>query len=204
VLVTSSNGAAAILLRHGMTEWNQQGRFTSATDIGLHPDAPRQLLPTAAALASRGIERILLSPLRRARETEAILRQAGALGSIPAVIVEDLRELDFGEFEGKTKQQLGTGLFAEAYRKWLREEFAGPAAPGGESLSDAAARAARVLESVAMSRRRTLIVSHGYLLKVMVSVALPHEDRGSVRDSHFANGEIVSLERDGNVWRRSN
>jgi broad specificity phosphatase PhoE len=161
------------------------------------------LLPAAAALAASGIERILLSPLRRARETEAILRETGALPSIPAVIVEDLRELDFGEFEGKTKQQLGTGLFAEAYRRWLREEFAGPAAPGGESLADAAARAARVLDSVAMSGRRTLILSHGYLLKVMMSVALPHEDPGGVRDSHFANGEIVSLERAGNVWRRS-
>lgn len=202
-MVTSSTGAAAILLRHGITEWNRQGRYTSATDVGLLPDAPRQLLPAAAALQASGIERILLSPLRRARETETILRQTGALGSIPAVIVEDLRELDFGEFEGKTRQQLGTGLFAEAYRKWLREEFAGPAAPGGESLADAAARASRVLESVAASGRRTLIVSHGYLLKVMVSVALPHEGQGGVRDSHFANGEIVRLEWDGNVWCRS-
>jgi probable phosphoglycerate mutase len=201
-VVTSSKGAAAILLRHGITEWNRQGRYTSATDVGLLPDAPRQLLPAAAALQTSGIERILLSPLRRARETELILRQTGALGSIPAVIVEDLRELDFGEFEGKTKQQLGTGLFAEAYRKWLREEFAGPAAPGGESLADAAVRASRVLDSVAESGPRTLIVSHGYLLKVMVSVALPQEGRG-VRDSHFANGEVVSLERDENVWRRS-
>lgn len=200
-MVTTSSGAAAILLRHGMTEWNRQGRYTSATDIGLHSDATQQLLPAAAALAASGVERILLSPLRRARETELILRGTGALGSIPAVIVEDLRELDFGEFEGMTKQQLGAGELAGHFHRWLREEFAGPAAPGGESLADAATRASRVLDSVAQSGRRTLIVSHGYLLKVMLTVALPQERKG-IRDNHFANGQIVCLERDGDLWRR--
>ena len=66
-----------ILVRHGATAWNAEGRFTTRTDVELSPTGREEAEAAARALAGIGIERVMCSPLLRARATgEAIAAAA--------------------------------------------------------------------------------------------------------------------------------
>ena len=84
------------LVRHGETEWSASGQHTGRTDIPLTPAGERQAAALGRLLAKRPFALVLSSPLGRARET---CRLAG-YGDV-AVIADDLREWDYGDYEGR-------------------------------------------------------------------------------------------------------
>ena len=115
-----------ILLRHGATDWNLQGRCQGVTDLDLNDTGLRQAAGAAAVLSGETIAALYSSSLKRAVQTAAIIGRAHNL----AVVVEEcLRELDHGDLEGLT--------FAEIHAArpdFLREWRARPAEvliPGG-------------------------------------------------------------------------
>src|SRR5262245_28141362 len=121
-------GKAVLLVRHGETEWSRSGQHTSRTDVPLI-DAG---IADAKALAGREFALVLTSPMTRARETARI---AGLLDV--AEVTEDLHELGYGEYEGRTtadirRERPGWDVWADG-------------SPGGESLADAGARVDRVI-----------------------------------------------------------
>ena len=92
------------LVRHGETEWSRSGAHTGRTDIpltaaGREPTPP----PSAATWRGRQFALVLVSPLQRARET---CRLAGYEN---ALIDPDLREWDYGDYEGRTTPQIQAG-----------------------------------------------------------------------------------------------
>ena len=106
------------LLRHGRTQGNLEHRYVGTTDQPLCPEG-------RAALEGRSVppvERLFVSPMRRCRETAAILYP-----HMPQEIIPDLHECCFGDFEGCTYEELKDD---PAYRAWL-DGRADP--PGGES-----------------------------------------------------------------------
>ena len=87
-----------VLIRHGATEGNVQKRYIGRTDEPLCPHGQVQ----AACLAGVEADRIVVSPMLRARQTADL-----AFPGREYEIAEDLRETDFGEFEGKTADEMG-------------------------------------------------------------------------------------------------
>ena len=125
-----------VLVRHGETEWNLQGRYQGRADTELSARGVRTARRAAARLASRHFGLIVASPLRRAAATAAVI--AATLGGLPTLFDERLAEIDFGEWQGLTQSEVKS-QWPEMLRCWKRapETFR---FPDGESLAEALER----------------------------------------------------------------
>src|SRR4249920_3914746 len=94
-------GATIYAIRHGETEWAAAGRHTSHTDVPLTEAGRAAARALGARLAGRTFALVLISPRRRARET-CELAGLGAVASVD----DDLREFEYGEYEGLTTPQI--------------------------------------------------------------------------------------------------
>ena len=160
-----------VLLRHGETELTGQQRFSGSggSDPALSEPGRTQAARAARALAADGsVQAVVTSPLLRCRQTAAAA--AERLG-LPVAVEPDLRETDFGAWDGLT--------FAEARERgpadmdaWLGSPSAAP--PGGESFAQVRDRVARARDRLlAAHRGRTvLLVSHVTPVKTLVLLAL--------------------------------
>lgn len=149
------------LLRHGRTEWNAAGRLQGRQDIALSAEGQ-------AALAGRRLPAMLadarwhVSPLRRARETAALLGCDDAVE--PALI-----EMDFGEFEGRRLAELRAELGADLARNEARGLDFTP--PGGESPRMVQARLQPWLAAIAAEGGKHVAVSHKAVIRSVLSLA---------------------------------
>jgi broad specificity phosphatase PhoE len=85
-------------LRHGATDWNREGRFQGRTDNPINDEGIAQAFTVARRLQKHRIDRIVCSPLLRARKTAEIIAAASAT---PLMIDGDLVEFDYGSLEGQ-------------------------------------------------------------------------------------------------------
>lgn len=154
-----------VLVRHGRTEWAHTGRHTGLTDVPLDEVGERQGASIARILQGRSFAAVLSSPLQRAGRT-AELAGLDVTGTD-----DDLREWDYGGYEGLTtgqvRERTGTG--------WT--VFADGVVPGetpGETLDQVAARCRRVLDRIVPWREQgdVALVAHGHLLRVLTAVYL--------------------------------
>ena len=91
----TSNSQQIFLIRHGETEWSRTGKHTGLTDVALTDEGKRQAEALGGALRGRKLS-VWTSPLQRARET-------ARLAGFPSDQVDDdLREWDYGIYEGRT------------------------------------------------------------------------------------------------------
>jgi probable phosphoglycerate mutase len=141
------------LLRHGATEWSELGKHTSHTDLPLVALGERQAAAWRAALAKPVFERVLTSPLVRARRTAEL---AGFAAAEPTAL---LTEVDYGRDEGRTRDEIRADRPG-----W---DFFTHGGDGGESLEHAAARARELFDQLAGTRGDVLLVSHGHFLRVL-------------------------------------
>lgn len=149
-------GSQLWLVRHGETEWSASGRHTSRTDLDLTEAGIEAATAVGRRLAGAGspeFRRVVTSPRLRARRT------ASLAGHAEAAVVDDLAEWDYGEDEGLTTPQ-------------IREERPGwtvwsDGPRGGESASDVAARADRVVAMVRDAGAPVLAFSHGHFCRVL-------------------------------------
>lgn len=151
-----------ILLRHGETAGNMEGRYIGRTDEPL-VEAARQRLRKAAPFI--GTAAVVSSPLRRAVETARLL-----FPQTEPAICPDLREIDFGDFEGKTAQEMAA---EPAYRRWVEGGCRG-ASPGGESPERFTGRTCAAFEGVlrkyrARGEQRLFVVVHGGSIMAIMS-----------------------------------
>jgi probable phosphoglycerate mutase len=163
-------------VRHGATAWNAEGRFTTRTDVELSPDGREEAEAAARALAGIGIERVMCSPLLRARATgEAI---AAAAPGPPAVTIDErLREIDAGPFEGLTGAEIDAGPLAEEFHRW-RSETEPEFPEGAETYESAVARARSFFGDVRDLPGTTLAATHGSLARVLVTAVVLGVDPG--------------------------
>lgn len=140
------------LIRHGETAYNAEKRYQGKLDIPLSPQGMAQL-----RRAGFSPETVYVTPLRRTQQTAAILfpqaRQA---------VVDDLREMDFGAFEGRNYIEMEHD---PQYRAWVDSGCALPC-PGGESRDSFSNRtcpafAALLDGALARGEDRLVIVAHG-------------------------------------------
>lgn len=159
------------LLRHGLTEANRKGIYAgSGTDLPLSDEGIAQLDRLREDFEYPQVDLVLVSPLLRARQTADIL-----FPGVRQIGIEDLREIGFGEFEGKTVAQLQND---PAYRDWLNPERR-LTPPGGESGDAFARRAGEVLRKICEFLIRSgtpeaAVVTHGGLLMTALAIhAIP-------------------------------
>ncbi|GAA2203908.1 bifunctional RNase H/acid phosphatase [Nonomuraea monospora] len=159
-----------LLLRHGETELSLERRFSGRGEAELTPNGLAQASAAAARLSRDPyrVDVVVTSPLKRARQTaEAVAEQAG----VEVEVFEDLREADFGAWEGHT--------FTEVQRRWpaeLSAWLADPdvAPPGGESFAETAHRvqAARQHLVERYEGKTVVVVSHVTPIKLLLRDAL--------------------------------
>jgi glucosyl-3-phosphoglycerate phosphatase len=141
-----------ILLRHGESTWNAQGRMQGTADPPLSDAGRAQARALAPLLARLHPDAVVCSDLRRACETAAGLGLAGAVAD------PRWREADLGRWAGRLAAEV-VAEEPEAHAAWL--EGAG-APPGGEAFPDTCARVEGAVRVLAASGARcALIVTHG-------------------------------------------
>ena len=143
-----------LLVRHGETDWNAVGRLQGQTDRPLNDYGRRQAQQLAAGLADEALEAIYSSDLARARATAEIV---GERLGLPVALDADLREKDWGTWEGLTAADRD------------RVEFV------GESTQAHQERILRALRRVAERHPgdgRILVVTHGGSMRRIQTAAL--------------------------------
>jgi probable phosphoglycerate mutase len=148
-------GGRIVLVRHGETEWSRSGRHTSRTDLPLLPAGRRRAAEVGHELSGRSFARVLCSPLRRARET----CELAGYGDV-AVVAEELREWDYGDYEGLTTLEIRE----RDPRWWLWRD----GCPGGETPAEVGARADRALSRLTPGDGEAVLAfAHGHILRVI-------------------------------------
>jgi probable phosphoglycerate mutase len=180
------------LARHGETEWSLSGAHTGRTDIPLTENGREQARAIGQRLAGREFALVLTSPLARARETCAL---AGFGGQ--ACVEPNLREWDYGGYEGRTTSQ----IHADRPEWFLWRD----GVPGGETIADVAARAKAVIGTAAAAEGDVLLFSHGHLLRILAAcwLGLP-ADAGRLLALGTAALSSLGYERDTRVITRWN
>jgi len=125
-----------ILVRHGETPWNEVHRFQGISDIELSPKGTSQAKSLAESLKREPLEAIYTSPLIRARQTA---EQIARYHDCPLVIDEGLKELNQGQLEGLTVEDLRRD-YAVFLKKWMKNPGS-TRLPQGESLGHLQKRA---------------------------------------------------------------
>jgi probable phosphoglycerate mutase len=189
-----------VLVRHGVTDWNREGRWQGQLDPPLS-DAGRQeaRLVAARIAVEDGLRpaRIVASSLARAHETAQVIGEAVGI----AVELEPrLMEIGAGEWEGRTHAELEADD-GERYRAWRSSPDSSPA-PGGEPVAVATQRVRALLtELSAAAAWPILLVSHGGTLRILARLLLDlGHDRALELD--VDNASISVAIRDGRAeWR---
>ncbi|HSK06787.1 MAG TPA: histidine phosphatase family protein [Acidimicrobiia bacterium] len=140
------------LVRHGATDWSEAGRLCGSTDVPLSRGGEAQADPIRRSLAARSFDGVWCSDLARAREYARL-----AVGR--ATPDRRLRELDFGELEGKRWDDLDPATRQSLVR------FEGFVAPGGESVAQLEERVGRFLAE--LGRGDHLVVTHGGVIRLL-------------------------------------
>ncbi len=186
-----------LLIRHGRTAGNLLMRYIGRTDEPLCPEGMDQ----ARALFLRGIPRcdtVFVSPYLRCRQTAQVL-----FPGREATVVHDLRECDFGVFEGRTAEEMRQD---HQYAAWVETGCLSPI-PGGESMEgfqsrccEAFVRAANSLPKGAMA---AFVVHGGVIMAILAKLGHPRRAFYEWRIENCAciacayDGETLSVREEG-------
>ncbi len=157
-----------ILLRHGQSTYNQEGKFTGTTDVPLTLLGEQQAADAGKILSIFPITKVFVSQRKRAIDTYSILAKTAKLDLVP-VVDHRLNEQDFGDLEGRKKEELEAIFGEEKVLEWRRAFHAHP--PKGERFMAVQARLTQFFnECLAESIRNgevILLVAHGNSLRAL-------------------------------------
>ncbi len=145
-----------ILIRHGETEWSRSGRHTGNSDVPLTDKGREQARLLGHMLGERRFARVLSSPLQRAVETSQLAGFAEVAEEWP-----DLREWDYGVYEGRTTADIRNGI--AGWTVWSHP------VPGGEAADAVGRRADRVIEVLHEADGDVALFAHGHILRVLAA-----------------------------------
>lgn len=158
-------GYRLYIIRHGRTEANDKGIYIGKTDYPLSESGKRELVDKLDEFEYPGVERVYTSPAKRCTETTDILFK-----DRESIVVNDLRELDFGEFEGKSVEEL---INRDDYKEWLKGGIEN-SPPGGEALADMITRVYSALDRIIVNMmseefNAAAIVTHSGIISNMLA-----------------------------------
>ena len=179
-----------IFLRHGKTDKNLQNMFQGHIDPPLNEEGMEEIRRSAELLRRSipGIERfsVMSSPLKRAIETAEIISEE--LGIQFLGPTELLKEMNFGIFEGLTREEM-LEKYGDIYEQFQKDKMTFRI-PGGESFTDVLNRALEFVEK--HGSKNIIAVTHGTYMKILYSHFLG--EKVPPMDRFFHNGCFFTLE----------
>ena len=184
------------LIRHGQTEANAKGLYIgSRTDLPLNGAGVKRLLAMREQYAYPAATRFYTSPMTRCRQTLQVL-----FPGCEPIVVKDLRECDFGEWDGRSAAALKT---EEAFRNWIGGQTA--EIPGGENAAAFQARVTAAFEETVWDLMKSddseaVICTHGgVIMMIMAAYALP---RAAMHEWTSEEGAGFTLRVTPELWMR--
>jgi alpha-ribazole phosphatase len=173
------------LIRHGEPAEEFRGRCYGSLDVGLSEIGRAQMAKIARYLESERAAAIYASPRLRTVDSARIL--ASGLQR-PIEIVPDLREINFGDFEGLSYDDIAA-RYPDLYRQWM-ESPTEVHFPNGECEAEVRERVLRAFETICRARegQTAVIVSHSGVIRIIIAWALrmPHESIFRLSQGHAA------------------
>ena len=180
------------LLRHGATEWSRNGRHTGTSDIPLLPEGEEEAKALAPRLRGQAFAQVWVSPLQRARRT----CELAGLGA-QADVHPDLREWDYGDYEGITTKEIRQTV--PAWSVWSH------GCPGGEDAAAVTARCQRVIDQLLTIEGDVALFAHGHILR---SLAGTWMEQGACGGKHLILGtgtySVLGFERENRALKHWN
>jgi alpha-ribazole phosphatase len=200
-----------IMIRHGQTAWNADGRFMGQLDIPLDETGLWQAETVARRLHSVRPDAFYASDLLRAWQTAQAIHLAMSAdasdGAVPAIIPEPrLREMNFGDWQGLTYAEIQT-RYPEGVKDW-EADLQSFCPPGGESLAQMARRTKEALEDILARHadQTVLVVAHGGSLQTLITLAtgqtadkmwlFPLKNTSVSEIEFYASGSLITLLND--------
>lgn len=180
-----------LLVRHGETAWNAQGRMMGVSDIPLTTKGKQQARAVGLLLKKYPIDVIYSSPLRRTVQTARAIHAFHK--HVPFLLHDALKERNFGSLEGKTYEEVNKVGAPMVYSTaWYYLEYQ---PPGGERLRDVIGRAQSFIQNVSKDSegKTVVVVSHGTFQRAFICALLGiqlHE----LFDVRFDNTSISIVE----------
>jgi broad specificity phosphatase PhoE len=173
-----------VLIRHGQTQWNREGRWQGQADPPLNAVGRRQAHRAAEALRGRGLDHLYSSDLRRALETAQIIEVQLGLSVIPE---PRLREINLGRWQGMLSADI-EAQYPDEFRRWHDLPLE-TRPPDGEDIHTLAARVLEAISEIALRHPdpRVGVVAH----ELPIAIILAHArgaDLARLRDLIPATG----------------
>jgi len=184
-----------LLVRHGQTDWNVERRIMGPKPIGLNKAGRAQARALHKGLKDVPIDQICTSPLKRALQTAQIIDKGR---DIPIVLEDNLQEIDYGDWIGRTFDEVKPDPRYKAYHTKPTEAVS----PGIESVLAVRDRAVRCLEALRGdgALRRVVVVTHADIVKILLAHYL-HLNLDEFHQLKVDNGSISVVWFDGSVER---
>lgn len=180
------------LLRHGATEWSRNGRHTGSTDIPLLPEGEAEAVALRPQLAELPFTAVWVSPLQRARRT----CELAGLGD-RAEVVDELREWDYGRYEGITTPEIRQTV--PDWSVWSH------GCPDGEDAAAVTRRCQLLVDRLLTQPGPVALFAHGHILRSLAGTWI---GLGAVGGRHLvlgtATSSILGFERDNRALLRWN
>lgn len=184
------------LIRHGLTQGNLDGKYIGQTDLALCPQGEAGIRALVKTGGYPTVEKVYTSPLKRCVETAQIIYP-----DIQLTKVDEIAEMDFGEFEGKRQEELEK---LPEYTEWLKGG-ADACPPGGEKFGDFSLRCISGLDVIfsdMMKKEltRAAVVTHGGVItNLMAGFGLP---KGRPADFMCGPGEGFEIILSAFLWQK--
>ncbi|EMG47142.1 SHB17 Sedoheptulose 1 [Candida maltosa Xu316] len=188
--MTKAQCPRLIFVRHGQTEWSKSGQHTSRTDLDLTPFGVRQMRNTGRGLIGEGnlqmikpgnLTHIFVSPRKRAQHTcELLLEDVDDKykENIPIIIDEDVREWEYGDYEGLKTAEIRKLRKDKGLDKDHEWSIWRDGCEGGEQHYEVAERLDRFIAKIKQIQGQAIeegkpsdivVVAHGHILRCLVA-----------------------------------
>lgn len=152
-------------IRHAITVANEEGRYIGITESPVSPKGKSELMKKTEKMVYPAVDKVYVSPLKRCIATASFIYPEGY-----ARVVPELREMNFGEFEGKTAKEL---MGRPDYKEFLKGGLDNPA-PGGESMRNVVQRCYEAVQFIIEDMMRNnyksaAVVTHGGIIMNILS-----------------------------------
>ncbi|MBN1285717.1 MAG: histidine phosphatase family protein [Anaerolineae bacterium] len=183
-------------VRHGETDWNATQRWQGHAVTPLNASGLRQAELAAARLAGAGLSALYTSDSPRAYQTAQAI--AAATGLSPVADTR-LREMDLGDWQGLTREEILT-VDAARYTARHADVFNVPV-PGGESCRDLAKRVREVFDEITQRHTgaRIAVVTHGGVVRIMLYI-LDHHPLEEALRAKVGNTAIMVVRGTAGAW----